>query len=116
MKKYVIHLKVAYYEPKKKEKKNDVEIAKKGLESSAKKAFALAIGSYSKTQEIVLLKEECNDQSYGIPVYVELKEDKLDDLINVLRKIDVVDIIEPVWEPWPAIKELKKKDIKRFTK
>lgn len=124
MRKHLIHLKVEDYESAKKEKANVVEAAKKILVDNAKKAFALALEPYSKTKEIVLLDEEYDGPIFGTAVFIELKDDKFDELRDVLRQMDIVEIIEVCYDDLPVKKSKvldekppeKKKDISRFLK
>lgn len=95
MKRYAIHLKVDYYESQKKEKKQDVEIGKKSNVNAAKKVFALALEPYFKSKDIVLIDEEYTGPTFSTAVLVNIQESKLQEMLEVLRSIDVVDIMEP---------------------
>lgn len=95
MKRYVIHLKVEYYEPEKKDKKNDLEAGRKSNEDAAKKVFALALGTRFKNKEAVLIKDEYAGPTFSTAVWIDIQNDKIDEVLSALRLIDVVDIMEP---------------------
>lgn len=95
MRRYIIHLKVDYYESQKKDKKSDVEAAKKSNVDAAKKSFALAIEFYTKSQDLIPLKEEYTGPSFTTAMLVEISEKRFDDMIDVLRSLDIVDMLEP---------------------
>lgn len=94
--KYIIHLKIQNYEPQKKDKKNDVDTAQKGLEDSCKKTFKMAVGQSFKDKELVILKEEYSGPIFinNVVVMVDIKEDKVDQVLTTLRTMDFIDTIE----------------------
>lgn len=64
------------------------------LQDKSIKIFKKAIEKYSKTKDIVFLDEVCNIKSYTVAVFVNIADNNLNDLIDVLRKIDIVQTIE----------------------
>lgn len=117
--KYIIHLNVEDYETKKKESKKDVEMGKQSLVRDAQKAFALALRQDSQVQgHISILNEEYKGQTMTTAVYVDLNDAGVDDLVNVLRKMDIVAMIEKDFAA--SVEDSKpkadKKSVNRFLK
>ena len=88
---YIIHLKLEYFEPVK--GKSAFE-GKQDNVISAKKSFTSAIKQY---KDISLVKEEYKGPSYSTAVLVDIVDDNLYEMLDVIRAIDVVDIMEPLF-------------------
>lgn len=95
MKKYIIHLKVVYFDHDKKDKKSDIDIGKKSHADNAKKEFAKAISKYSKSKEIVITDNNYSGPTFTTALLVNIKENNIDELLKALIAIEVVDVIEP---------------------
>jgi len=119
MKRYIIHLHTEYYDAKPKENKAATEAGQLANDENAKKKFLTLMQSYAKTNEIALVSEKYEGQSSTTAVFLDISEDNLEKIIDVLRALDIVSIIEPRQEPWlntKAEKSDKKKDVSRFLK
>lgn len=84
----------------------------------AKKEFINAIKDKTKSRDIIIKDSEKQDAV----VDIELKRDNIEELLDLLRAIDVVDVIDPEFDGpvkesvTPIQEEPKKKDLSRFLK
>lgn len=92
---YVIHLKVEYYEPQKKEKKADVETGRKSNVDDSRKAFSVALKANLQNEEALLIKEEYIGPSFTTAVLVDINREKRYEVLDKLRTIDLIDVMEP---------------------
>jgi hypothetical protein len=90
--KYTIHLNAPYYDYSKNESQKNIKIEQDKLNNKALKEFTDQI---SKIDGIKILDEEYIGQTMTKAVIIEIEEKKLDDMLNQLRKLKTVDIIEP---------------------
>jgi hypothetical protein len=92
---YIIHLKVEYYEPKTKEMKSDIAAGVQTNADASVEIFKKQITELMKTKDVALVEKEFKGQTFGTAIYLDLLEEKLENILGALRVIDVVDIIEP---------------------
>lgn len=115
---YIIHLNVEYYEPEDKSAK-EIASGKNKNEQNAVKEFLQAINTLIKDKKVKIVKEEYKGPMFPTAVFLDLDEERLEEVLNDLRALKIVATIEPNWEPWPkdkAPKIKKDKDISRFLK
>lgn len=72
-----------------------MEIGRQGNVDDSRKAFGLALKTNFQNEEVLILKEEYQGPTFSTAVLVDISKDKLYDVVEKLRSIDVVDVIEP---------------------
>lgn len=116
---YIIHLKVPYYEPaSKKETKAQIEEGRQKLIDEAKKTFTKAV---KDIDDVSLLNEEyigLSSSGAGVLIDIVETEEEKQKAIDMLRSLEIVELIEVDYPPWPKEeKTIKKtKDMKDFLK
>lgn len=92
MLKYIIHLRVPYYDYTKNESQKTINIEQDKLNNQALKEFSADL---AKIDGIKLSNEEYTGQTIRKAAIVEIDEKNLDNILNQLRTLETVDIIEP---------------------
>lgn len=92
MKKYTIYLKYDEYVPTEKDKKSEIKTKNKTLIDRARADFISGIDKFIKSKDIVILGN--SELSYDM----NLSRDKIFEIIDLLRSMYCVEIIDPEYE------------------